>query len=269
MSHETWVMKNMTKVVHFLAKSTCRCIYSRVCIWSKNLLSTTFFIFLFVPEIRVCTCRISLCFVWLENDILPYISASGTLALTRLCAGPPGGREPCRGEVEVHQCTMGQTLLPLGPERESAVMFGQAGRRLWPLPSLPERVWGALGDGMIHMLINERDGDGFSWGKIRHADRSQGGCHGSVAVAPQAKLNHSYTRPTFYSSSHTSKSHACRKPKVVRLGWMNELWEDLLQDAVLDCLFCLAGQTKRTLYLMNLNSWNFGKGLYSNKKQFS
>ncbi len=162
---------------------------------------------------------------------------------------------------------MGQTLLPLGPERESAVTFGQAGRRLWPLPSLPERVWGALGDGMIHILINERDGDGFSWGKIRHADRSQGGCHGSVAVAPQAKLNHSYTRPTIYSSSHTSKSPACRKPKVVRLGWMNELWEDLLQDAVLDCLFCLAGQTKRTLYLMNLNSWNFGKDLHSNKKR--
>ncbi len=106
----------------------------------KNLFSTTFFILLFVPEIRVCTCRISLCFVWLENDILPYISASGTSALTRPSAGPPGGREPCRGEVEVHQCTMGQPLLPLGPERESAVTFGQAGRRLWPLPSLPERV---------------------------------------------------------------------------------------------------------------------------------
>lgn len=135
-------------------------------------------------------------------------------------------------------------------------------------PASLKESWGALGDGMIHMLINERDGAGFSWGKIRHADRSQGGCHGSVAVAPQAKLNHSYTRPTIYSSSHTSKSHACHKPKVVRLGWMNELWEDLLQDAVLDCLFCLAGQTKITLYLMNLNSWNFGKDLHSNEKQF-
>lgn len=88
---------------------------------------------LFVPESSVCTCRISLCFVWLENDILPYISTSGTSALIRPSASPPGGREPCRGEVEVHRCTMGQTLLPLGPARESPVTFGQAGRRHWPL----------------------------------------------------------------------------------------------------------------------------------------